>query len=165
MKRKWLTTGIILLLIGIGLSPSIIIKGCQPSSAPVSQTLTFHGHWFADPNGTRHGYYEKDGQITIIVKTMGLGKIIGIGTMNSAWSTSDDSGSGTLTGRFYYRYAPHLYRGIHRLFIGTKTQDSDESYERILGNFVAFGSENYWGSDWRTPSIAYKWIRGRSPSI
>jgi hypothetical protein len=96
---------------------------------------------------------------------MGLWKIIGIGTMNGTWSTSDELESGTLTGWFFYRMASYLYRDIHGLFIGTLTYGSDRVTENIRGDFTVFGPENYGGSDWRTPSITHGWAKRRSPKI
>jgi hypothetical protein len=140
-------------------------KGNERSFTPILSTFTFYGHWWVNPNGTGQEYYEKDGKITVTVNTMGLWKIIGIGTMNGTWSTSDELESGTLTGRFFYRMASFVYRGIHGLFIGTLTYGSDGVTEHIRGDFTAFGPENYGGSDWRTPSIAHGWAKGRSPKI
>jgi len=120
-------------------------KGNERSFTPIPSTLTFQGHWWVNPNGTGHGYFEKDGEITVTVNTMGLWKIIGIGKMNGTWSTSDELESGTLTGRFFYRMASFVYRGIHGLFIGTLTYGSDGVTEHIRGDFTAFGPENYGG--------------------
>jgi hypothetical protein len=140
-------------------------KGNERSFTPMPSTFTFYGHWWVNPNGTGHEYFEKDGETTVTVKNLGLWKIIGIGTMNGTWSTSDELESGILTGRFFYRMASFIYRGIHGLFIGMLAYDSDRVSERICGDFTAFGLENYGGSDWKTPSNAHGWAKGRSPKI
>jgi hypothetical protein len=41
--------------------------------------------------------------------------------------------------------ASFLYRGVHGGFIGTKTTTIKGISERIIGNFTAFGPENYGG--------------------
>jgi hypothetical protein len=70
---------------------------------PLSSTITFQGHWWVNSNGwcQYDSSYEKNGTITVTVSNVGLWEIIGIGTMNGAWSISDESESGTLSGRFF----------------------------------------------------------------
>jgi hypothetical protein len=169
-KRKML--GTILCMLILVLLSSIATATLQTSrtinnksTAPIpTTTLSFEGHWWVDIHGQGQGYYDKEGNITLTIQAIGLGQILGIGTLTGVWSTSGNTETGSISGRCIYRLAPYRYRGVHGFFTGTLTYDSDGSSENIGGDFVAFGPENYWGSHWKTDTISYGWMNGRYPS-